>query len=106
MTDNFPVLTDHTKIAACDVRQVVPTLIAAAGDRVRSRFLEFFAARIRNLHARRAYGHAVVEFLAWCHDNQCFLHRGHQDRTTQSEVRSGFRTAAAIASGELTVPNT
>jgi site-specific recombinase XerC len=45
----------------------LPTLIAAAGDQVARRFLEFFAANIRNPHTRRAYGHAVAEFLAW-HD--------------------------------------
>jgi site-specific recombinase XerD len=30
------------------------------------RFLEFFAAQIRNPHTRRAYARAVGEFLAWC----------------------------------------
>ena len=32
------------------------------------RFLEFFAANIRNPHTRRAYSRAVEEFLAWCAD--------------------------------------
>src|SRR3954463_7745891 len=44
----------------------LPTLITAAGDRAGMRFLEFFAAAIRNPHTRRAYGRAVAEFLAWC----------------------------------------
>jgi hypothetical protein len=30
------------------------------------RFLELFAARIRNPHTRRAYAGAAGEFLAWC----------------------------------------
>jgi site-specific recombinase XerD len=47
---------------------IVPELIAAAGDRASLRFLEFFAATIRNPHTRRAYGRAVAEFLAWCSD--------------------------------------
>ena len=34
----------------------LPILIAAAGDRASIRFLEFFAANIRNPHTRRAYG--------------------------------------------------
>ena len=34
----------------------------------RVRFLEFFAANIRNSHTRRAYGRAVAELLAWCDD--------------------------------------
>src|ERR1700680_1184946 len=46
-----------------------PALIAAAGDRASLRFLEFFAANIRNPHTRRAYGRAVAEVLAWCGDN-------------------------------------
>src|SRR5688500_468521 len=54
-------------VAAASYRgQIVPALVAAAGDRARLRFLEFFAAAIRNPHTRRAYGRAVGEFLAWC----------------------------------------
>jgi len=34
---------------------VLPALIAAAGERASMRFLEFFAANIRNPHTRRAY---------------------------------------------------
>ena len=44
----------------------VPALVAAADGRARERFLEFFAARIRNRHTRRAYAIAAREFLAWC----------------------------------------
>lgn len=43
-----------------------PALIAAAGERAQRRFLEFFAAAIRNPHTRRAYVRAVGEFLDWC----------------------------------------
>jgi integrase/recombinase XerC len=43
-----------------------PVLIAAAGERAETRFLEFFAANIRNKHTRLAYAQAVREFLAWC----------------------------------------
>jgi site-specific recombinase XerD len=45
---------------------VVPALVAAAGERASMRFLEFFAANIRNPHTRRAYYRAAEEFLAWC----------------------------------------
>ncbi len=45
---------------------VVPSLIAAAGDQASLRFLEFFGGTIRNPHTRRAYGRAVGTFLAWC----------------------------------------
>ena len=44
----------------------VPAIIAAAGERASRRFLEFFAANIRNPHTRRAYYRAAEEFLTWC----------------------------------------
>jgi integrase/recombinase XerC len=44
----------------------VPELVAATGERAGMRFLEFFAANIRNPHTRRAYARAADEFLAWC----------------------------------------
>ena len=44
----------------------LPSLVAAAGDKAGVRFLEFFAANIRNPHTRRAYSRAASDFLAWC----------------------------------------
>ena len=44
----------------------LPALIAAADERARLRFLEFFAVTIRNAHTRRAYMRAAGDFLAWC----------------------------------------
>src|SRR5712691_10925393 len=44
----------------------LPALVVAAGERAGMRFLEFFAANIRNPHTRRAYARAADEFLAWC----------------------------------------
>ncbi len=44
----------------------VPVLVAAAGERARWRFLEFFTANIRNPHTRRAYCRDVTAFLNWC----------------------------------------
>jgi integrase/recombinase XerC len=44
----------------------IPALVAVAGDRASYRFIEFFAANIRNKHTRRAYAQATREFLAWC----------------------------------------
>ena len=44
----------------------VPALVAVAGERASTRFLEFFAANIRNPHTRRAYYRAAQELLAWC----------------------------------------
>src|ERR1043165_172525 len=44
----------------------VPTIIADASDQAARRFLEFFAATIRNKNTRMAYYRAVVRFFAWC----------------------------------------
>jgi site-specific recombinase XerD len=43
----------------------VPAAIAGAGDTAVRRFLEFFAATIRNKNTRMAYYRAVTEFFAW-----------------------------------------
>jgi site-specific recombinase XerD len=45
---------------------VLPALIADAGEQAAKRFVEFFAANIRNPHTRRAYARAVVGFFSWC----------------------------------------
>lgn len=44
----------------------LPALVIAAGDQASTRFLEFFAGTIRNVHTRRAYARAVGVFLTWC----------------------------------------
>jgi site-specific recombinase XerD len=68
MSEQLPAIIERTEIIAR--AHVVPALIAAAGERASLRFLEFFAANIRNPHTRRAYSRAVSEFMAWCDDNQ------------------------------------
>lgn len=45
---------------------VIPAIVAGAGERAARRFLEFFAATIRNPNTRAAYYRAVVRFFAWC----------------------------------------
>lgn len=44
----------------------LPAIIAAAEPHAQARFLEFFAATIRNPHTRRAYARGAADFLAWC----------------------------------------
>jgi site-specific recombinase XerD len=44
----------------------LPAIIAGAGKRAKTRFLEFFTVNIRNPNTRAAYGRAAGEFLAWC----------------------------------------
>ncbi len=48
---------------------VLPALIATADASAQRRFFEFFTANIRNRNTRRAYGHAMREFLLWCEDH-------------------------------------
>jgi methylaspartate ammonia-lyase len=43
----------------------VPAAIADAGDQAARRFLEFFAANIRNKNTRMAYYRAACHFFAW-----------------------------------------
>jgi site-specific recombinase XerD len=43
----------------------VPAAIANAGDHAAHRFLEFFAATIRNKNTRMAYYRAACHFFAW-----------------------------------------
>lgn len=46
----------------------MPSLIARAGSDAQKRFVEFFAAQIRNKNTRQAYLRAVVDFLGWVED--------------------------------------
>jgi site-specific recombinase XerD len=48
---------------------VVPAIIADAGDRAAKRFLEFFAATIRNKNTRMAYYRACCRFFEWCDEH-------------------------------------
>ncbi len=48
----------------------VPALILSAGERGTYRFLEFFAAQIRNKNTREAYYRAVCNFMHWCEQRQ------------------------------------
>jgi hypothetical protein len=56
------------QLALITASSTLPALIADAGERASLRFLEFFAANIRNPHTRRAYGRAAAEILGWCDD--------------------------------------
>ncbi len=46
----------------------LPALIHNAGPKAGLRFLEFFAAEIRNPNTRRAYYRAACDFFHWCED--------------------------------------
>jgi site-specific recombinase XerC len=46
----------------------LPSLIARAGGSAEKRFIEFFAAQIRNRNTREANLRAVRDFLGWAED--------------------------------------
>jgi integrase/recombinase XerD len=56
--------------AATSAAVVVPAIVADAGDRAARRFLEFFAATIRNKNTRMAYYRACVRFFDWCDEHR------------------------------------
>ncbi len=53
---------------------VVPKIIEQAGDETKRRYVEFFAAQIRNPNTRTAYLHAVRQFCGWCEERMLQLH--------------------------------
>jgi site-specific recombinase XerD len=66
MTDQLPATLPPTAIVTPTDVNVVPALIAHAGDAAGWRYVEFFAANIRNPHTRRAYARACGRFFGWC----------------------------------------
>ncbi len=65
MNRNLVSLESSSPVLARD-GVVVPRVIADAGEHAARRFLEFFAATIRNKNTRLAYYHAAIRFFAWC----------------------------------------
>ena len=63
-------LAPSTAVGSTTGSLLVPTMIAAASDHAARRFLEFFAATIRNKNTRMAYYRAVLPFFAWCEAHQ------------------------------------
>jgi site-specific recombinase XerD len=63
-------ITTSTMVRVTDSSPLVPVLIADAGEHAVRRFLEFFAATIRNKNTRMAYYRAVLRFFAWCDQHQ------------------------------------
>src|SRR2546428_8235811 len=63
-------MTPSTAVGSATGSLVVPTIITDAGDQAARRFLEFFAATIRNPNTRMAYYRAVLRFCAWCDHHQ------------------------------------
>jgi integrase/recombinase XerD len=62
-SDLIPVVPGHLSPVGLEG---LPTVVAAAGEQARWRFLEFFTANIRNKNTRLAYLRAILPFLTWC----------------------------------------
>jgi site-specific recombinase XerD len=66
----LPAIRDAKMVGSVRSRMAVPAIVAAAGDNAARRFLEFFAATIRNKNTRMAYYRAVERFFTWCDRNK------------------------------------
>jgi site-specific recombinase XerD len=66
MSQEVIIRESKTPAIAARHGMLVPRAIADAGDQASRRFLEFFAATIRNKNTRMAYYHAAMRFFAWC----------------------------------------
>src|ERR1700674_2771607 len=52
--------------------EALPSVIGRAGEAAAWRFVEFFAATIRNRNTRAAYAQAVMQFFAWCEKHRIY----------------------------------
>ena len=64
MTANLPAVAEKRQNAAGSAH-ALPAIVTAAGPAATFVWDEFFSGSIRNAHTRRAYTHAVRQFLAW-----------------------------------------
>ncbi len=64
MADDLIATTSTVLETGNGVRNV-PSLVVKAGGGAQKRFIEFFAAQIRNKNTREAYLRAVVDFFDW-----------------------------------------
>jgi len=60
----LPVRSEIGNIGTTTI--ALPAIITSAGDDAVARFVEYFTARIRNPHTRRAYFRNAIDFLRWC----------------------------------------
>lgn len=68
MTDQLPAVIPPGTLASVSDANLVPALIADAGEQAAWRYIDFFTANIRNPNTRRAYARACGQFFAWCEE--------------------------------------
>jgi hypothetical protein len=86
----------------------MPAVIVAAGDHATRRFLEFFAATIRNKNTRMAYYRAVTEFFAWVERHKSasssISSRSTSPDTTAGVARAGHQPLVEVLMPPLAAP--
>src|SRR5450755_2216504 len=69
--DQLPAIVPPTRPGALTPLpdgQLIPALIADAGDQASWRYVDFFTSNIRNPNTRRAYARACGTFFAWAEE--------------------------------------
>ena len=64
--NHLPAKLDPGALVPASPAELVPALIADAGDAAAWRYIDFFTANIRNPNTRRAYARACSQFFTWC----------------------------------------
>ena len=67
--DQLPAIIDPPRPGALTPLpdgNLIPTLIADAGDQAAWRYIDYFTSNIRNPNTRRAYARACGQFFVWC----------------------------------------
>ena len=65
-----PALAPARPNLPAELGRNIPIAIQLAGARAFERYVDFFAATIRNANTRAAYWRAVQRFFAWCEERQ------------------------------------
>lgn len=68
MAEQLPIPSQSGSLIPSADANLVPALIADAGDQAAWRYIDFFTANIRNPNTRRAYARACGQFFAWCEE--------------------------------------
>jgi len=66
MANRLPALRQPQALVLLPDGELIPSVIAAAGETAAWRYIDFFTANIRNPNTRRAYARACSQFFAWC----------------------------------------
>jgi site-specific recombinase XerD len=74
VTEQLPaIIAQSVALTPLPDGQLLPTLIADAGEKAAWRYIDFFTSNIRNPNTRRAYTRACSQFFAWCDERSLTL---------------------------------